>query len=345
MSGRDFGRGGRGFGPRPGGFEDRDEGRGGPPRDRGNAGAPAPRPWEQRDNDRPAARPLGDRPFERAARPEGDVRPEQDRDVRVERYYDEPARPPREDRPVREDRPAREDRPTRDERPMRDDRPPRFGGDRDAGRGRDFGPPAGRPAAATPPQRPTPPAPVAAPAVAPAAPVAPAAVPSGPRLWTPQHLLDSWHDEEKLKSWTPTDQEIQDLVEDNVEGDTLVPGRDRRGMTVVVKDGVATLTGIVRSRTVKFAAGCDAYWTYGVREVRNDLVVRPRGQQAVADVAPTATAALEVTAPVAAAPRASRRKAVVEPEAAPMPTVEPTAAPPEGAEALPDPAVVGEPGE
>ena len=281
MSGRDFGRGGRGFGDRDRrGFEDQqNEGRGGF-RDRGREGAGQSRPWERRDDERPP-RTLGDRPFDR---------PEGERDVRVERY-DEPARPPRPWERPEGDRPARFDRDG--------------GGDRFR---RDSPPPAGRPAPAAPPARPAPPS-------APAPTPAPPAAPTAQRGWTPSHLIDSWHDEERLKWWTPSDQELQDLVEDHIEEDPQVPGRDFRAITVRARDGVVALTGAVRSRAVKFAAGNDAYWTYGVREVRNELTLKPRGQQVTADQPATATAAVEATE-TAAPKRVSRRKAV-EAEAAP----------------------------
>lgn len=326
MSGRDFGRGGRG-----GGFGDRDN-RGGPPRDRDNRGggfgdrdnrggfgdrdnrgggggfrdrdagprregAPS-RPWERRDEERPA-RPSGDRPFERPAGPP----PE--RDVRVERYNEAAEAPPREERPGRfgGDRPDRfADRP---ERPA-GDRPNRFGNDRDDRRPMRDGAPAPAPRA---PERPTPqatptraeePKTVAEPKGA-----AAAAIRQTPQGWTQSHLTDSWNDEDKLKSWTPSNRDQQEMVEDNIEADPQIPGRDARAISVRAKSGVVTLTGTVRSRTVKFAASSDAFWTYGVNEVQNELVVESRMTRALTPAASaptreTETEALEVgmTAPV-----------------------------------------------
>lgn len=296
MSGRDFGRG-RGFGDRRGGFDDRDEGRGGF-RDRNREGGGGPRPWERRDDDRPA-RSFGDRPFERADRPDRPgPEPEQERDVRVERYYEEP------------------------QRPMREDRPPRFSGPRDGGDRfrRDGGPPIGRnitPATPAPAERPAAPAPTPGSTAA----TLPAP-PSTPRLWTPFHLIESWNDEEKLKGWTPTDQEVQELVEDNIEGDPLVPGRDRRAISVQARNGIVTLVGTVRNRIVKFAAGSDAYWSYGVKEVRNELELKQRGMQPAAEAPAAATVAAAIETPEPATPkRATRRKATAdaETEAPPVP--------------------------
>ncbi len=270
MSGRDFGRGGRGnFGDRRGSFNDRDDRRGsfrdreggaGRDRDRGSRdfGAPQSRPWERMDdNDRErGGAPSGDRPFERSR----SDRP--DRDIRVERYGDNtpPVRQPREDR---------------------------FGSPRDGG---------SRPTSPTRnEERPTPP---------PAEPkgAAAAAMRTSPAGWTQDHLLDSWLDEKRLQGWTPSDQDLQEMVEDNIEGDPQVPGRDRRAITVAASGGVVTLTGTVRSRAVKFAAGSDAYWTYGVNDLRNELTVQARGPQAGATPAPTPPKAK----------RASKAKTIVE---------------------------------
>ncbi len=316
MSGRDFGRGGRG-----GGFGDRDN-RGGPPRDRDNRGggfgdrdnrgggfgdrdnrggggfrdrdggprregAPS-RPWERRDEERPA-QPAGDRPFERPAGPP----PE--RDVRVERYNEAAEAPPREERPGRfGDRPDRfADRP---DRPA-GDRPNRFGNDRDDRRPMRDNAPAPAPRG---PERPaTPPAPTRAEepkAVAEPKGAAAAAIRQTPQGWTQGHLTDSWNDEDKLKSWTPSNRDQQEMVEDNIEADPQIPGRDARGITVRAKSGVVTLTGTVRSRTVKFAASSDAFWTYGVNEVQNELVVESRMTRAL-----TTSAAPAASAPAATA--------------------------------------------
>lgn len=348
MSGRDFGRGDRGGfrdrdrgdrggggfrdrdGGRPGGnFRDRDRGPGGGYGDRGgirdrgdrgdrSVGGPAggSRPWEQRDTDRPE-RPSGSRPFER---PE---RAEPDQAVRVERYYDEEGgRPPREER---------------------GDRPQRFGGDRGGDR------PAGRGAygrdAITPPApRPTPPgaagtAPArqrdemvqqepqpfaASPFVAPRA---------GEGAWTYHHLSDSWRDEERLRGWTPNDSDLQEMVEDNIEADPQLNGRDRRNIQVRAEKGVVTLTGTVRSRVAKFAAGSDAYWTYGVQEVRNDLAVRVRGPQGNAASQSTAAPATDAAA---GGPEASDDAA---PAAASAPAKKPKRATRTRAAALDAPAV------
>jgi len=292
MSGRDFGRGGRG-----GGFGDRDN-RGGPPRDRDNRGggggfrdrdggprregAPS-RPWERRDEERPA-RPSGDRPFERPAGPP------QERDVRVERYNEASEAPPRDERPDRfGDRPDRfADRPDR----SGGDRPNRFGNDRDDRRPMRDSAPAPAPRA---PERPTPP-PAPARAVEPKVAAEPkgaaaAAVRQTPQGWTQDHLMDSWNDEDKLKSWTPSNRDQQEMVEDNIEADPQIPGRDARAISVRAKSGVVTLTGTVRSRTAKFAASSDAFWTYGVNEVQNELVVESRMTRALTSAATPATPA------------------------------------------------------
>jgi hypothetical protein len=134
--------------------------------------------------------------------------------------------------------------------------------------------------------------------------------------------MDSWLDEQRLKGWTPGDQDLQEMVEDNIEADPQVPGRDQRAISVRAQGSTVTLTGTVRSRAVKFAAGSDAYWTYGVSEVRNELLVKPRGPQA-AGSAPASVAAAKAAAPVAAP--------VAAPAAAPEPqvTAEDDAAPDE----------------
>lgn len=306
MSGRDFGRGGRNFGDRRGGFGDRDERRGGFRdreggfRDRGDrggrdAGAPPSRPWERRDDAERPARPSGDRPFDR---------PDRERDVRVERYDEAPPRPPREER--------------------FGDRPARFGGDR---------PTPPRPGGFPPraPERPaTPPTPQRAEepkSTPPAAPTRP--TPAG---WSQAHLLDSWNDEARLKGWTPSDQDLQEMVEDNIEGDPQVPGRDQRAITVSASGGVVTLTGAVRSRAVKFAAGSDAYWTFGVTEVRNELDVRPRGAQAGGESAPASGKAKRISkasaiAAAGGATLATNPEEVATPENAATVAIAPSAAP------------------
>lgn len=300
MSGRDFGRGGRGgFGDRDdrrggGGFRDRE---GGNFRDRGSrdAGAPPSRPWERRDGDERPARPSGDRPFDRpfgdrpTERPAG---PPPDRDVRVERYADAPSRPPREDRFG--------DRPSRAE-----ERFNRFGPPRDAA-----------PRAAAPP-----PAPAAAPERPAPAPrneelkgAAAAAARPKPQGWTQAHLMDSWLDESRLKGWTPSDREQQEMIEDNIEADPQVPGRDFRAISVKSRSGAVTLTGTVRSRAVKFAAGSDAYWTFGVLDVKNELEVRPRGLQATGATPAPAPATPVADMPKRVSKAAATAAAVVGPE-------------------------------
>ncbi|HEY8599938.1 MAG TPA: BON domain-containing protein [Thermomicrobiales bacterium] len=299
MSGRDFGRGGRGgFGDRDdrrggGGFRDRE---GGGFRDRGSrdAGAPPSRPWERRDGDDRPTRPTGDRPFDRpfGDRPAG---PPPDRDVRVERYADVPSRSPRDDRFG--------DRPSRAEE--------RFNR---------FGPPRDAAPRATPPAAP-PPAPAAAPERPTAAPrneelkgAAAAAARPKPQGWTQAHLMDSWLDESRLKGWTPSDREQQEMIEDNIEADPQVPGRDFRAISVRSRSGAVTLTGTVRSRAVKFAAGSDAYWTFGVLDVKNELEVRPRGLQ-TATAAPAPTEATPVAdTPKRVSKAAATAAAIVGPE-------------------------------
>ncbi len=331
MSGRDFGRGDRGGfrdrdrgdrdgdrrggfndrGDRGGGFRDRDRGPGGfrdrAPggfRDRDERGGPpgGSRPWEQRDADRPA-RPFGDRPFDRPDRAEPD------RDVRVERYYEEPGRPPREDRGDRFARPGG-DRPERGDFRGGDrggDRGDRPRGDRERGGafGREAAPPPPRGDARPEQPRSGPSSEIEArrqrwDAAAPenqslaASPfVTP---PPGEATWTYHHLSDSWRDEERLRGWTPSDDDLREMVEDNIEADPQLNARDRRSIQVQAAGGAVTLTGTVRSRLAKFAAGSDAYWTYGTREVRNDLTVRARGPQAEGGAqqpaAPAATAPL-----------------------------------------------------
>lgn len=260
MSGRDFGRGGRGnFGERRGGFNDRDDRRGGfrdrdreggsfRDRDRNRQGrdfnAPASRPWEREERGEQVGAPLGDRPFDRPARERNFDRPE--RSPRPERFGDAPERAPRSER---------------------------FGGPRDEGRPT---PPPARPAERSAPLQ-------SANELRGAAAAAARPTPAG---WSQQHLLDSWNDEQRLRGWTPGNQDLQEMVEDNIEADPQVPGRDRRAITVQASNGVVTLTGTVRSRAVKFAAGSDAYWTYGVQDVLNELTVKPRGPQAAGEAAP-----------------------------------------------------------
>jgi hypothetical protein len=303
MSGRDGGRGGRG------GFNDRDGGRGGfRDRDGGNfrdrdraprtPGGPPSRPWERRDDERPP-RPSGDRPFDRP------FNPPQERDVRVERYLpdEQTPRPPREERSF-------------------GDRPARFGGgDRDGGGrfGREGGPgPRQEPAAGRPAERP---APATAPRTEEPKGAAAAAARPTPQGWSQAHLLDSWLDEQRLKGWTPSDQDLQEMVEDNIEADPQVPGRDHRAISVRAQGSTVTLTGSVRSRAVKFAAGSDAYWTYGVSEVRNELLVKPRGPQAAGSAPAPVTA--KAPAPAAAPEPAATLTAAPEP---PQATAEPQAA-------------------
>lgn len=314
MSGRDFGRGGRGnFGDRDrdrgrggsegGGFRDRDRSPGGfrdrfeRPPERGGGS----RPWERRD-EAPPARPSGDRPFDRPERPE--------QDVRVERYYEEPARPRRDER---DDRPPR----VGGDRERNADGPPR--GDRERGRERDFGGPP-RADRLAPTRRESPPVgqqtPAPVPGAGEASPPAtpgqhPAASPVGASAlalgqpavgmfrgqdWTSHHLSESWRDEERLRGWTPSDQDLQEMVEDNIEADPQINGRNRRNIQVQARGGVVTLTGAVRSRQAKFAAGSDAYWTYGVQTVHNELTVRTRGPEAKGAAQGT-TSATTATAP------------------------------------------------
>lgn len=268
MTGHDSGRGGRG------GFErDRAERPRGNTRERppmGGFRGPAPstaRPWERRDDARPP-RPSGDRPFDR---------PDRDADVRVEHYYPEEQPPRRDER----------DGPFRPSGP-RDARSGQPEGGRPFRAPRDAAPPA--PGMRTPSQGPdvTPKAPPVITAMLPTpdllAPLTSAAVTE--RVWNHLHLTDSWRDEERLHGWTPAGDELREMVEDNIEADPLLSARDKRNIAVTVMQGQVTLTGAVRARRAKFAAGCDAFWTFGVTDVRNNLTIKERGPRAAVTAAP-----------------------------------------------------------
>lgn len=278
MTGRDSGRGGRAGFDRDRPDRPRGNSRERPPmggfRDRGPAPAPT-RPWERRDDVRPP-RPSGDRPFDR---------PNRDDDTRVEHYYDGAPRPQREERdgpPRPPSRPLPTDmdrsyRAPRDTMPAAGPGPAKIGGG-------DNSPKA--PATFVPAMLATPEA------------LLPLAGTSGAeRLWSHQHLTDSWRDEERLRGWIPSDDDLREMVEDNIEADPQLNARDRRNIGIVAARGTVTLSGTVRSRKAKFAAGSDAFWTFGVQDVRNELVVKERGPH----VAPAVDASPGgvVSAPVA----------------------------------------------
>lgn len=146
------------------------------------------------------------------------------------------------------------------------------------------------------------------------------------RIWNHLHLTDSWRDEERLHGWTPTNDELREMVEDNIEADPLLSARDKRNIAVGVENGRITLTGAVRARRAKFAAGCDAFWTFGVTDVRNSVTIKERGPRATVTAA-TAEPAKATTAAIAA-PLGSR---AVTPEAS-APSTPPESA--EGSDAL-----------
>lgn len=280
MTGRDGGRSGRA------GFDrDRNERPRGNPRDRPPGGGfrdrdPAPgfaRPWERRDDARPP-RPSGDRPFDR---------PNRDDDVRVEHYYPEEPRPHRDER----DGPARSGG-------QRDARFPPPDSDRFARAPRYTPPPAPAPQKSAPPDTATnQPSFASAAATAPAVVASPVATPPAERVWSQQHLIDSWAEEERLRGWAPSDDELREMVEDNIEADPQLNARDKRNVTISAAQGQVTLTGTVRSRRAKFAAGSDAFWTFGVHDVRNQLAIKERGPKAATQ---SGTMAVSTTTPVVA---------------------------------------------
>ena len=66
-----------------------------------------------------------------------------------------------------------------------------------------------------------------------------------------------------------SDADVQKAVQDKLAADNI------RGVTVAVKDGVATLTGEVADVTVKSRAEASAKAVEGVKSVTNSLTTRP----------------------------------------------------------------------
>lgn len=74
---------------------------------------------------------------------------------------------------------------------------------------------------------------------------------------------------------TLDDNEITDVILDNIEADPGIPFSDEHKIKVEVKNGLATLSGEVNQpRSVPFAY-VDAWWTPGVKEVVNNIKVKP----------------------------------------------------------------------
>ncbi|MBI3978583.1 MAG: BON domain-containing protein [Chloroflexi bacterium] len=118
----------------------------------------------------------------------------------------------------------------------------------------------------------------------------------------------------------PTDEEIEEMVYDTFDVDTLIPWDTE--IDVESSAGVVTLRGEVPNKTVKHAAGDDVWWVPGVDDVRNELIVtgrrRVRGARApmaVGAAAPTLSAppTRRPTPTRAAVPAAARGRPGVTP--------------------------------
>lgn len=69
----------------------------------------------------------------------------------------------------------------------------------------------------------------------------------------------------------PTDEEITEMVYDTFDDDPLIPYDT--DINVDVDAGVVTLSGTVLNKTMKHAAGDDAWWVPGVTDLVNNLRV------------------------------------------------------------------------
>lgn len=97
----------------------------------------------------------------------------------------------------------------------------------------------------------------------------------GPQAWTQHHLEDFWPDYHYY-DWAPTDADITDMVLDNVDADPMIPRSDRDKVEVETRDAIVSLSGTVSSKQAKYAAHSDAFWTYGVVDVIDELQVVER---------------------------------------------------------------------
>ncbi|MBX3188860.1 MAG: BON domain-containing protein [Labilithrix sp.] len=91
--------------------------------------------------------------------------------------------------------------------------------------------------------------------------------------WQVARLLGSKPRARAPKGWRRSDRSIRDDVCDALAYDGRL---DAREIEVRVRDGEVALTGIVRDREQKRLAGWLAEHVYGVVDVHNGLVVRPR---------------------------------------------------------------------
>jgi hypothetical protein len=113
----------------------------------------------------------------------------------------------------------------------------------------------------------------------------------GERRWggtyTPQFIMTG----------LPTDEEIEEMIYDSIDADPMIPYN--ANIEVNSDAGVVTLTGTVPNKTIKHAAGDDAWWIPGVNDVRNEIQVerRPSAEEAARAVPGR---------PAAAAPRRPR---------------------------------------
>lgn len=83
-----------------------------------------------------------------------------------------------------------------------------------------------------------------------------------------------------ISTGLPSDEEITEMVYDAMDVDPLIPYD--ADINVSVDAGEVTLTGTVINKSIKHAAGDDAWWIPGVVDVHNQLKVvgrhRARGE-------------------------------------------------------------------
>ncbi len=102
----------------------------------------------------------------------------------------------------------------------------------------------------------------------------------------------------KFDSKSRTDDKIQDDVEDEIKFDPTIVHDDK--ISVKVKDGVVTLTGITNSYMDAYYAERAAKRVSGVRAVANDIDVRPGNNRLDPEIAEDAVKAIKRELPSSA---------------------------------------------
>ncbi len=90
------------------------------------------------------------------------------------------------------------------------------------------------------------------------------------------YLMNPWFNAYTVSMPVMDDEDIRENVLSNISIDPYLPQKDKDSIDAAVDNGFVTLTGNVSTRSSKFIAFGDAFWSSGVVDVMNDIKVEQK---------------------------------------------------------------------